>query len=81
MGEHITGHVYSYIVTYRAFVQGFAKDAPYVVVLVELDKMPNTRILANLNNCSIHQVSIGMQVRMVWEDRTPEVSLPQWEPA
>lgn len=81
MGSDITGRLYSYIVTHRAFVQGFAKDAPYIVALVEIDGLPLTRILANLNNCSVERVKIGMPVKMVWEDRTPEVSLPQWEPA
>lgn len=80
VGRQVSGRLYSYIVTHRAFVPGFADDAPYVVALVEVGQAGNIKLLANLINCAPENVRIGMPVRMVWEDRTPEVSLPQWEP-
>jgi uncharacterized OB-fold protein len=80
LGNRITGMLYSYIVPHRAFVPGFQKDAPYVVALAEVDQAGGAKLLANLVGCSPADVKIGMKLRMVWEDRTPEASLPQWAP-
>lgn len=80
LGRDVCGTLYSYIVTHRAFVPGFAKDAPYIVALAEVDQAAGTKLLANLLECSPAEVRIGMPLRMVWEDRTPEVTLPQWAP-
>lgn len=79
IGDEIAGRVYSYIIPYRTFVSGFDTDAPYVVALVDLNCVPNVKILANLINCPPDEVRVGMSVRMIWEDRTAEVTLPQWE--
>lgn len=80
LGTHVTGRLYSYIVTHRAFVPGFQKDCPYIVALAEVDQAGGAKLLANLVSCKPEDVRIGMRLRMVWEDRTPEVSLPQWAP-
>ncbi|OGA47609.1 MAG: hypothetical protein A3F74_23000 [Betaproteobacteria bacterium RIFCSPLOWO2_12_FULL_62_58] len=80
IGREVTGSLYSYIITHRAFVPGFATNVPYVVALAEINEACNMKLLANLINCAPEKVRIGMQLRMVWEDRTPEVTLPQWEP-
>lgn len=79
IGRQVTGNLYSYIVTHRAFVPGFSEDVPYIVALVDVDQAGKVKLLANLINCAIEDVRIGMRLRMVWEDRMPEVSLPQWE--
>lgn len=81
LGSNITGKVYSYIVPHRAFVSGFAEEAPYAVLLVDVDQAPGVKILANLVNSSWQSAKIGMSVRMVWEDRTSDVAIPQWESA
>ena len=79
IGQQVSGRLYSYIITHRAFVPGFSEEVPYIVALAEVDQAGNTKLLANLINCAPENVRIGMRLRMVWEDRTPEVSLPQWE--
>lgn len=81
LGARITGKLYSYIVTHRAFQAGFAKDVPYVVALAEVDQAKGAKLLANLHDCAHDAVRIGMPLEMVWEDRTHAVSLPQWRPA
>jgi hypothetical protein len=81
LGSDITGRLYSYIVTHRAFVPGFARDAPYIVALAEVDQALNAKLLANLVGCAPQDVRIGMPLRMVWEERTAEVALPQWAPS
>ncbi len=39
-----------------------------------------TRMMAQLLNCPIERVRIGLPVRAVWEKLTDEISLPQFEP-
>lgn len=81
LGGEITATLYSYIVTHRAFVPGFAQDAPYVVALAEVDQAGGTKLLANLLDCPPEAVRIGMPLRMVWEARGDQATLPQWVPA
>jgi len=78
LGSLISGQLYSYIVTHRAFVPGFSDEVPYIVALVEVEQAGNIKLLANLINCKPENVRIGMPLKMVWEDRTPEISIPQW---
>jgi len=81
LGSNVTGTVYSYIVPHRAFVAGFADEAPYAVLIVNVEQAPGVKILANLVNSPWQSAKIGMSVRMVWEDRSSDVTIPQWEPA
>ena len=80
LGPDITGRLYSYIVTHRAFVPGFGNETPYVVALAEVDQAGGAKLLANLVNCAPADVRIGMPLRMIWEDRSADASLPQWIP-
>lgn len=79
LGSEITGTVYSYIVVHRAFGRGFAQDAPYVVALVDVDQAPGARITARILGVDHEIVEIDMPVRMIWEDVTDEITLPQWQ--
>jgi len=79
LGARITGKLYSYIVTHRAFVPGFSDEVPYIVALAEVDQAGNIKLLANLINCKPEEVRIGMPLKMVWQERTQEISMPQWE--
>jgi len=80
LGSDVTGTVYSFIVVHRAFLQSFVNDVPYVVALCEIEGAPGVRITANIRNIDPTDVHIGMRVRMVWEERTPDSTIPQWEP-
>ena len=72
------GTVYTYCVMRVSLVPGY--DAPYVVAEVALEEEPDVRITSNVVACPIDQVRIGMPVEVTFEDRTPEVSLPQFRP-
>jgi uncharacterized protein len=73
------GTVYSYTVVHHPTHPAFQDQVPYVVAIVELDEGP--RIVANIRNCSVHEVQGGMRVSVLFEDLTDEVTLPQFEPA
>jgi uncharacterized OB-fold protein len=74
-----TGTVYTYTIVHRAGSAAFAAETPYAIVLVDLDE--GVRVMSNMVNCEPEQVSIGMPVRMVFEDVNDEVTLYKFEPA
>ncbi|ANK81231.1 MAG: hypothetical protein TEF_10825 [Rhizobiales bacterium NRL2] len=73
-----TGTVFTFTVNHRAPTEAFAAEAPYVIALVDLDEGP--RMMMNVIGCAPADVSIGMKVRIVFEDRG-EMKLPQATPA
>lgn len=69
------GTVYSYMVVHHQTHPAFA--VPYTIVLVEMEEGP--RVVAQLQATEGTQVSIGLQVRVEWEDH-PEQPLPVFVP-
>lgn len=73
------GVVFSFAVMHQAVHPGFAADVPYPVVVIELDEGP--RLLSNLVDCPLGDVRIGLPVAVVFEDVTPDITLPKFRPA
>jgi uncharacterized OB-fold protein len=73
------GKVYSYTVARRPTAPQWSNDGPYVLAMVEIAE--GAMLTANLVSCSPEDVRIGMKVRAVFQDVTPEVTLLQFEPA
>jgi uncharacterized OB-fold protein len=65
-------------VVYHATHAAMADKVPYISALIELDEGP--RILTNLRNCLEADARIGMPVRVLFEELTDEITLPQFEP-
>lgn len=70
------GRVYSYTVVHRAFIPQLAEHVPYVVAAIELPDAAGTRIVSNVVETPPEDVTIGMEVELVWDDY-PELSVPQ----
>lgn len=70
------GTVYSYTVPRVPITPAYQDDVPYVVALVELAEGP--RMMANIIDCEPEQVKIGAKVKVVFQDVTEEVTLPQF---
>jgi uncharacterized OB-fold protein len=72
--------VYSFIVDHRLMVPGF--DEPYVVAQVNPIETDDdaVRITANIKECDIDEVSVGMQVEVFFEVVKEDVTLPQFRP-
>lgn len=77
-GSVIQGKVYSYVVSYRPFLPYFQNDIPLVIAVVELDHLPEVKIIGNILNGNAENVTIGSAVNMVWEDVTEDRAVPQW---
>lgn len=69
------GTIYSYIIADRV-LHPYWKE-PYNVVLIELEE--GIRIISNLIDCPNEAVEIGMQVKVVFEDVSDEISLPMFK--
>ena len=72
------GIVYSYTVTHQNQAPGFRDELPYVLAIVELAEGP--RLMTNVVESALDALRIGMAVEVVFDDVTPEVTLPKFRP-
>ncbi|MFJ8083556.1 Zn-ribbon domain-containing OB-fold protein [Streptomyces sp. NPDC096205] len=76
------GRVWSYVVAHPPLLPDYAAQAPYNVVVVELEDLPRIRLVGNLvpapgaplNSLPPDGIRIGARVRVVFCDG----GLPQW---
>lgn len=73
------GTVSTFVVFHQRYFPAFAGDLPYNVVQVQLDEGP--RLTANLVGVPNDQIRIGLRVEVVFDDVTPEISLPRFRRA
>lgn len=73
------GTVYTLSIQYRPQGPGFQDDVPYITALIDLDEGP--RMLSNLVGVepSPENAPIGARVEVVFDDVTPEVTLPKFK--
>ncbi|HYV66874.1 MAG TPA: Zn-ribbon domain-containing OB-fold protein [Myxococcales bacterium] len=72
------GVIFSYAVMHQVYHPGFADQVPYAVVVVQLEE--GARMLSNLLDCPVQDVRVDMPVEVVFEELTPEVTLPKFRP-
>jgi uncharacterized OB-fold protein len=76
-----TGVVQTFVAPHRAFTPGFAGDVPYVIASVVMDGTDESVVIAgNLTGCAWDAVRVGMPVRAIFIDATPEITLPKFVP-
>ena len=68
----------TWVVFHRNWFPEFAADVPYAAVQVELDEGP--RITSNLVGVANEDIRMGMAVEVVFDDGTPDVTLPRFRP-
>ncbi|MGD9300144.1 MAG: enoyl-CoA hydratase-related protein [Desulfobacterales bacterium] len=71
--------VYTYTIMRDMVEPKFMGDLPYVIAMVELDE--GIRMTTRIVNCNPDDVEIGMKVEVVFEEVSPECSLPMFQPA
>ena len=75
-----TGSVQSYVVVHQAH-PAFANDAPYAVARVVIDETNAAVVLtSSLVDRPWEEVKVGMPVEAVFDDVTPDVTLPRFRP-
>jgi uncharacterized protein len=72
------GKVFSFVVVRQAPSPAFAKDAPYVVAIIELEE--GQRLTSNVIGCKPEDVKINMAVEVVFEDVTKDIAIPKFKP-
>ncbi len=72
------GKVYSFVIFHRAFHKAFERDLPYAVAVIELAEGP--RLVSNVVGIAPGQIRCDMPVEVVFEDITPDVTLPKFKP-
>ncbi len=72
------GVVFSRAIMHQVYHPGFAAEVPYAIVVVELEE--GARMLSNVVACATHDIHIGMPVEVVFDDITPELTLPKFRP-
>jgi uncharacterized OB-fold protein len=79
--EKVTGFgtIYSYTIIRHAKANpAFSQDVPYAIVVVVLDEGP--RMYGRLLDYPIEKIEIGTRVKVVFEDVTDSIALPQFTP-
>lgn len=71
------GTVYSFVVNHYPQVPAF--DYPLPIGLIELEE--GTRLVAQIVDCPIEEIGVGMPVEVTWLDDDPELVLPAFRPA
>ncbi|NGO72853.1 Zn-ribbon domain-containing OB-fold protein, partial [Streptomyces boncukensis] len=80
------GRVWSYVIPHPPLLPGYAEQAPYNAVLVELADAPRIRLAGNLvaapdaalNSVAPSRLRIGAPVKVAFH-RLPEgVTVPRW---
>lgn len=75
-----TAEVYTFTVVRHPPSPAVAASVPYVIAIVRLDGADGTKLMTNIVNCSLDDLRVGMKVHVVWDDVSPELTVPRFEP-
>jgi uncharacterized protein len=75
------GAVYSFTETHKAFHPYFVDRVPYLLAVIELAEQDDLHLLSNLVGVTEPEVRFGMLVRVTFQELTPELTVPVFEPA
>ena len=77
-----TGKIVSFVVVHYVSVPAFAPDAPYAIANIVIDGTDGVvELTSNVIGVPWEEVKVGMPVRVVFDDVTPENTLPKFRPA
>ena len=71
------GRVHTFTVNHQPWAPG--AEEPYVIAIVVPEEQDDVRLTTNIVDIPVDQVSIGMEVEVVFEDHDP-VFLPLFRP-
>jgi uncharacterized OB-fold protein len=72
------GKVWSWVVFHQRYFPAFEAELPYNVAYVELEEGP--RLMTNIIDCDPGDLRCDMPVEVIFDDVTPEISLPKFRP-
>ena len=71
--------VRSWTVVRKAFLPGFDRELPFVLVDVELAEQADLRLIGRLLDGADVELTIGAEVRVAFEDLTDDIAVPAFE--
>jgi uncharacterized OB-fold protein len=72
------GRVYTWAIFHHSYHPAFKDDVPYNVAIVKLEEGP--QIISNIVGCKNEDIYVDMQLEVVFDDVTAEVTLPKFKP-
>ncbi len=72
------GTVYTFTVMHQRDVAGFAEEAPFINIVVELAEQPRLLMVSNRPLSERAAIKIGAPVEVYFEDRGEGVVIPQF---
>jgi uncharacterized OB-fold protein len=76
-----TGEVYTYTITHYAASPAHQGHAPYNVAVILLDDTEDIRFVSQVVDTDPEDIEIGMDVEVVWDDVSDELTVPLFKPA
>jgi hypothetical protein len=73
------GRVFTWTVAARPLHPAFAEDVPFAPAVIEMEE--GVRIVSTVVDCPPDELVIDMPVEVVFEDVTPEITLPKFRRA
>jgi uncharacterized protein len=75
------GRVFSYIVVHHSVYPATNAFVPYNVAVIQLDDCDGALVTSNVVDCPNDELSVGMPVRVVWEQVDDSLSLYRFTPS
>ena len=72
------GEIYTRTVVHRSVHPATEEAVPYNTVVVRLDDCGSAMITSNLLDVEHDEIEAGMKVSVVWDDVSPEWTLPRF---
>ncbi|MFQ5835405.1 MAG: Zn-ribbon domain-containing OB-fold protein [bacterium] len=70
--------VWTFAIHHMGPTKAYKGEPPYVVALVETEE--GVKMMTNIIECDPKDVYIGMEVEVLFDDVTPDVTLPKFKP-
>lgn len=71
------GKIYTFTVAYNYVPTEFAEEVPYIVAVVRLEE--GVQLMSNIVGCQPEQVKCDLEVEVVFDDITDEITLPKFK--
>jgi uncharacterized OB-fold protein len=72
------GRIYQYTITYDFAPMEFMADVPYVLAIIDMQE--GFRIMSNIVECEFDKLHSDMEVEVVFDRVTPEITLHKFRP-
>ena len=72
--------LYTYTVVRHPVVPALAETVPYVIAVVKLSDAGEAKLVTNIIDCTVDDLSIGQKLEVVWTEHSPDVTIPRFRP-